>query len=367
MQQGVNASDNSKRLRGDFTNRISYAIQDERSNRIRPSNSDAQRLPMSSARHADIGAAAVSVQAAGIATLREAFSGPFGREFDRAVHTLLTRPGRAILTGMGKSGHIARKIAATFSSTGTPAYFVHPAEASHGDLGMIHADDTVIALSWSGESSELAPLISYTRRFDIALIAITSDGGSALGSVADVCLAVPPVEEACPNRLAPTTSTLVQLALGDSLAVALLHARGFTASDFAIYHPGGKLGAQLMRVSEIMRPLSKIGCVGQGAKMGEATVAMSQWNTGFVLITNDNMLVGIITDGDLRRHMGADLMARSVADIMTRNPATLPLTMLTGEAVRFLNDRNITAAPVLDAGVLVGAVHLNDLIRAGIA
>jgi arabinose-5-phosphate isomerase len=274
-----------------------------------------------------------------------------------------------IVTGMGKSGHIGRKIAATLASTGQPAYFVHPGEASHGDLGMIQQGDVILALSWSGETSELADIITYSRRFQIGLISITSKLESALGSEADVCLALPKSEEACPNGLAPTTSTTMQLALGDALAVALLEAKGFTAQDFRVFHPGGKLGAKLTFVRDIMHRDDRVPLVKLGVAMGEAVVQISAKGFGCVGVVNtDGTLAGIVTDGDLRRHMRPDLMVAKVDDVMTRAPRTVTPETLGVEALEMLNSRKISAMLVLDqSNKPCGIVHLHDLLRLGVA
>ena len=289
--------------------------------------------------------------------------------FSAACQAILAGRGRVVCTGMGKSGHVARKIAATLASTGTPAYFVHPAEASHGDLGMIHTDDVILALSWSGETAELADIITYSRRFRVTLIAMTSGCDSALANEADVRLVLPRAEEACPNGLAPTTSTTMQLAFGDALAVALLEARGFTAQDFRVYHPGGKLGAKLTFVRDVMHAGVRLPVVSPGATMGDAVVEISSKGFGCVgVIDESGKLVGIVTDGDLRRHMRSDLMAAPVAEVMTRNPRTVTTDTLAVEALEMLNSRKITALFVVDADNRpCGLIHLHDLLRLGAA
>ncbi len=296
-------------------------------------------------------------------------SNGLGDLFARAVEMILAATGRVIVTGMGKSGHVGRKIAATLASTGQPAYFVHPGEASHGDLGMIQQGDVILALSWSGETSELADIITYSRRFQIGLISITSKLESALGSEADVCLALPKSEEACPNGLAPTTSTTMQLALGDALAVALLEAKGFTAQDFRVFHPGGKLGAKLTFVRDIMHRDERVPLIKLGATMGEAVVQISAKGFGCVgVVGADGKLAGIVTDGDLRRHMRPDLMVAKVDDVMTRAPRTVTPETLGVEALEMLNSRKISAMLVVDQGnIPCGIVHLHDLLRLGVA
>ncbi len=311
----------------------------------------------------------LGLERAGIAAIEAELSNGLGDLFARAVELILAASGRVIVTGMGKSGHVGRKIAATLASTGQPAYFVHPGEASHGDLGMIQQGDVILALSWSGETSELADIITYSRRFQIGLISITSKLESALGSEADVCLALPKSEEACPNGLAPTTSTTMQLALGDALAVALLEAKGFTAQDFRVFHPGGKLGAKLTFVRDIMHRDDRVPLVKLGVAMGEAVVQISAKGFGCVGVVNvDGTLAGIVTDGDLRRHMRPDLMVAKVDDVMTRAPRTVTPETLGVEALEMLNARKISAMLVVDqANKPCGIVHLHDLLRLGVA
>jgi len=311
----------------------------------------------------------LGLERAGIAAIEAELSNGLGDLFARAIEMILAASGRVIVTGMGKSGHVGRKIAATLASTGQPAYFVHPGEASHGDLGMIQQGDVILALSWSGETSELADIITYSRRFQIGLISITSKLESALGSEADVCLALPKSEEACPNGLAPTTSTTMQLALGDALAVALLEAKGFTAQDFRVFHPGGKLGAKLTFVRDIMHRDERVPLVKLGAGMGEAVVQISAKGFGCVgVVDADGKLAGIVTDGDLRRHMRPDLMGAKVDDVMTRAPRTVTPETLGVEALEMLNSRKISAMLVVDQGnIPCGIVHLHDLLRLGVA
>src|SRR3974390_3221902 len=264
------------------------------------------------ARHQDlIGSAlrTLEAEAGGINTLAGAIHDGLGSAFVRAVELISAAQGRLIVTGMGKSGHVARKVAATFASTGRPAFFVHPGEASHGDLGMITPDDVIIMLSWSGETSELKDLIAYSRRFRIGLIAVTAAAESTLAAAADIMLLLPAAREACPHNLAPTTSTLMQAALGDALAIALLESRGFTALDFRKLHPGGRLGAMLKFVSNLMHRGDAIPLVALGTSMAEAVVEMSSKGFGCVgIIDAQGNLAGIITDGDLRRHMRRDLL-----------------------------------------------------------
>lgn len=323
------------------------------------------------ARAGDLIASAVrtlELGASGVTTLSHAIHDGLGRAFVTAVDLISGARGRLIVTGMGKSGHVGRKIAATFASTGTPAFFVHPSEASHGDLGMITPDDVIMALSWSGETVELKDLIDYSRRFRIGLIAVTAVSDSTLGRAADVVLALPPAREACPHNLAPTTSTLMQAALGDALAIALLESRGFTAIDFSKLHPGGRLGAMLKFVRDIMHTGSEIPLAAVGSRMAEAIAEMTAKTFGCVGITDSaGRLVGIITDGDLRRHMSANLLYLKVEEVMTPQPKTVRPDQLVSEALELLNSMKKTQLIVVEAGKPVGVVHFHDLLRAGVA
>jgi arabinose-5-phosphate isomerase len=309
----------------------------------------------------------LDAEAGGVAALSAAIRGALGEPFAAAIDLIARAQGRLIVTGMGKSGHIGRKIAATFASTGTPAYFVHPGEASHGDLGMITKDDVIMALSWSGETAELKDLIDYSRRFRAGLIAVTAEATSTLAKAADVVLLLPQAREACPHNLAPTTSSLMQLALGDALAVALLESRGFTALDFRGLHPGGRLGAKLKFIRDVMHSGAALPLAATGSTMADAIVVMTAKGFGCVGITDGARLTGIITDGDLRRHMGPDLLAAKVEDVMTRNPKTVAGDQLVSEALELLNSSKITAVFVVDGGAPAGIVHLHDLLRAGVA
>jgi arabinose-5-phosphate isomerase len=310
----------------------------------------------------------LDTEAGGIAALIAAIRGALGAPLAAAVDLIAKSNGRLIVTGMGKSGHVGRKIAATFASTGTPAYFVHPGEASHGDLGMITRDDVIMALSWSGETVELKDLIDYSRRFRAGLIAVTADAESTLAKAADVTLLLPQAREACPHNLAPTTSSLMQLALGDALAVALLESRGFTALEFRSLHPGGRLGAKLKFIRDVMHTGASVPLRPLGSAMADAIVEMTAKGFGCVGITErDGRLAGIITDGDLRRHMRADLLAARVDDVMTRNPKTVSGDQLVSEALELLNSSKITAVIVVENGAPAGMVHLHDLLRAGVA
>jgi arabinose-5-phosphate isomerase len=310
----------------------------------------------------------LATESDGLTALAAAMSDGLGAPFASAVDTIRAARGRVIVTGMGKSGHVARKIAATLASTGTPAFFVHAADASHGDLGMITSDDVMLALSWSGETEELKDLITYSRRFRISLIAITVNAESTLGEAADIVLTLPAASEACPHNLAPTTSSLMQLALGDALAMALLETRGFTALDFGVFHPGGKLGAALKFVRDVMHLGDAVPLIKRGAPMSEAIVEMSAKGFGCVAVTDrDGKLAGVITDGDLRRHMRVDLLQAPVDAVMTASPKTVRPDQLASEALQILNSSKITALMVVESGRPVGIVHFHDLLRAGVA
>ncbi len=304
----------------------------------------------------------------GLDALRAVLDGQLQEPFRIAVATLAAGRGRVIVTGMGKSGHIARKLAATFASTGTPAFFVHPSEASHGDLGMITHDDVIVAISWSGESAELGNILTYSRRFKVPLIAITSRGDSTLAKQSDVVLELPRAREACPHGLAPTTSTTMQLAIGDCLAIALLESKGFSANDFKVFHPGGSLGASLKFVADVMHTGDRMPLVGEDKIMAEALVTMTQKSFGCLgVVDGKGRLVGMITDGDLRRHMGPELLKARVIDIMTRKPNTLAPDTLASAALEEINSLKRTQMFVVDKGKPVGIVHVHDLLRAGVA
>jgi arabinose-5-phosphate isomerase len=333
-------------------------------------NSSADALALKAKPHAFIASAlrTLETEREGVAALAAAMSDGLGPRFVAAVDTIRAARGRVIVTGMGKSGHVARKIAATLASTGTPAFFVHAADASHGDLGMITSDDVMLVLSWSGETEELKDLINYSRRFRIALIAVTVNADSTLGKSADIVLVLPQAREACPHNLAPTTSSLMQLALGDALAIALLESRGFTAVDFGVFHPGGKLGAALKFVRDVMHPGSAVPLIGRDALMSEAIVEMSAKGFGCVAVTNgDGRLLGVITDGDLRRHMRDDLLRAPVGEVMTASPKTVRPGQLASEALELINSLKITALIVVEGDRPVGIVHFHDLLRAGVA
>jgi arabinose-5-phosphate isomerase len=310
----------------------------------------------------------LEAEAGGINALAAAIHDGLGHAFIAAVDLIRQARGRVIVTGMGKSGHVGRKIAATLASTGTPAFFVHPSEASHGDLGMIAADDVIMALSWSGETAELKDLTDYSRRFRIGLVAVTAFANSTLAQAADVVLALPQAREACPHNLAPTTSTLMQHALGDALAIALLESRGFTALDFRVFHPGGRLGAMLKFVRDIMHTGDDIPLAPLGTRMADAITEMTAKTFGCVgIVDRDGYLQGIITDGDIRRHMSDNLLDMKVENVMTREPKTVRPDQMVSEALELLNTLKKTQLIVVDAGKPVGVVHFHDLLRAGVA
>ncbi len=298
----------------------------------------------------------------------EALARSIGTRFSQALTLLSGLSGRVVVTGMGKSGHVARKIAATMASTGTPALYIHPGEASHGDLGMIVEGDALLALSNSGETPELADLVAYCKRFEIPVICMAGVEKSTLGDASEIVLALPKVTEACPMGLAPTTSTTVMLALGDALAVALLERKGFSPDDFHTLHPGGKLGRRLLKVKDLMHSGDELPVVAGKVAMSEALLVMTAKSLGCVgIVDDDGRLEGIVTDGDLRRHMSADLLARPAAEVMTAGPTTIRPDALASEAVRVMNARSITNLFVVSDGIAVGLLHIHDCLRAGVA
>ncbi|WP_439548384.1 KpsF/GutQ family sugar-phosphate isomerase [Falsiroseomonas sp.] len=307
----------------------------------------------------------VQLEADGLVALRDALDGVLGDTLIAATRMMLGKSGRCVVTGMGKSGHVGRKIAATLASTGTASHFVHPAEASHGDLGMIRPEDVILALSWSGAAPELASIIGYAHRFGVKLVAITSVADSALGKAADYPLILPRMPEACPNGLAPTTSTTMQLAIGDAFAMGLLEARGFSAADFRVFHPGGKLGAQLLRASDLMH--ADMPLVAEDATLGEAIVTMTSkpFGTGGV-VDGEGRLLGVITDGDIRRAFRKGFVDRPAVEAMTRNPIVAAPDSMAPDLVAQMNDRRITSMFVVVDGVPKGVIHLHDLLRAGV-
>jgi arabinose-5-phosphate isomerase len=315
----------------------------------------------------DVARSVLHVEAAGLRALAAALTA----SFVQAIDLLAGTSGRVVVSGMGKSGLVARKIAATLASTGTAALFVHPAEASHGDLGMVVPGDSLLALSNSGETAELADLVAHSRRFGLPLVAVTARPDSTLAKAADVALTLPAAAEACPMGLAPTTSTTMQMALGDAIAVALLTRRGFTAADFHQIHPGGRLGSRLRRVRDLMHAGEAMPLAGSDTPMDRALLLMTEKRFGCLGIVDPaGRLIGIITDGDLRRAMGPDLLFRRAGDVMTGAPRTIAPESLADEALHAMNarERPITALFVVDAANRpLGILHVHDLLRAGVA
>lgn len=311
----------------------------------------------------------VRTQIEGMEALIAALGEPaLAHAFDAAVGVIAAARGRVIVTGMGKSGLIGRKIAATLASTGTPSMYIHPAEASHGDLGMITSDDMVLALSWSGETTELSDIVTYCGRFDVPLVVITSRRDSTAGRAADICLALPRAPEACPNQLAPTTSTTLQVVLGDALAVALVERRGFSATEFRVFHPGGKLGAQLLTLADVMGHGEELPVIGLDASLMEATIEMSRKRYGSTAVVDgDGRLVGAFTDGDLRRSVTSASLDDNIVRHMTVRPLAVGPEMLASEGLRLMNDNAVSLLFVCDDERLIGAVHLHDILRAGVA
>jgi arabinose-5-phosphate isomerase len=312
-----------------------------------------------------VGRRVIRAEIDGLRQLADALDGAFGAALDLCAGAA----GRVIVTGIGKSGHVARKVAATLASTGTPAQFVHPAEASHGDLGMIGAGDVIIALSNSGNTAELADIVAYSRRFGIPLVAVSGGRRSTLAEAADVVMALPAAAEACSMGLTPTTSTTMMLALGDALAVALLERRGFSTEDFQVLHPGGALGRRLLRVADIMHSGAAVPLATPQMPMSEAILVMTAKSFGCVGVCDAaGKLVGIVTDGDLRRHMDDRLVARTVAEVMHRKPKTIGANGLAAEALGVMNRYSITSLFVADeAGRPIGFLHMHDCLRAGVA
>jgi arabinose-5-phosphate isomerase len=309
------------------------------------------------------GKAVLAQEIAGLEALAESL----GEAFTTAVDLISKINGRVIVTGMGKSGHVARKIAATMSSTGTPAHFVHPAEASHGDMGMITKDDSVLAFSNSGETAELADMIAYCKRFSIPLIGVARRGGSMLVESANIAMVLPEIPEACDTG-APTTSTTMMIALGDAISVALVKRRGFSKQDFSVFHPGGKLGKAFIRVSDLMHKADELPLVQETDLMRDILLTMTSKRFGCAgVITKNDSLSGIITDGDLRRHMQPNLLEKSAKDVMKVSPLTIRPQALAAEALAIMNKHSITSLFVADAGKPVGIIHIHDCLRAGIS
>jgi arabinose-5-phosphate isomerase len=338
---------------------------------MQPGAKMAEPLTADAARQHEAVASAIRTLEAegdGVAALANALRNGLRAGFVAAVEAIRSVEGRVIVTGMGKSGHVGAKIASTLASTGTPALFVHPAEASHGDLGMITKSDIILALSWSGETAELKNLTDYSRRHRIGLIAMTANSDSTLANTADVVLVLPNAREACPHNLAPTTSSLMQLALGDALAIALLESRGFTAVDFGMLHPGGKLGALLKTVRDLMHNGEEVPLAPLGTRMSDALLEMTRKGLGCVgIVDGAGLLVGVITDGDLRRHMRNDLLDQRVEDVMTRSPKTVRPDQLISETLEILNSMKVTALFAIEDKRPVGIIHVHDLLRAGAA
>jgi arabinose-5-phosphate isomerase len=317
----------------------------------------------------DHGLRTIQVEAAALAALHRSFDRPDQRAaFNQTVDLILGCAGRVIVTGMGKSGLIGRKIAATLSSTGTPAFFLHPADAGHGDLGMVTSDDVVMALSWSGETDELSDVVNFCRRFGVPLVALTAAPRSTLALQSRLLLLLPEVEEACPNRLAPTSSTTMQVVLGDALAVALVERRGFSISDFHRFHPKGKLGARLLTVAELMSEGDAVPQVGGAAAILDAAVEMTKKRFGATaVVAEDGRLVGAFTDGDLRRSLMVTGPTDRVAEHMSRAPHRVAPTLLASDALAIMNDRQILQLFVCRDDRLIGIVHLHDVLAAGVA
>jgi arabinose-5-phosphate isomerase len=313
------------------------------------------------------GVRAVELEARGLAQLGAMLLGPLGTAFEKAVDVVMASRGRVVVSGMGKSGHIARKIAATMASTGTPAFFMHPAEASHGDLGMVTKDDVLILVSWSGETGEFRPVIEYGKSFSIPMIALTSKQDSTIARASDVALILPSAEEACPNKLAPTTSTTLQLVMGDALAVTLLERRGFSPEQFKVFHPGGKLGTILIRAADLMHSGPDLPVVTPDTPVPEVLLAMSAGRLGCVLVkAEDGSLRGIVTDGDIRRAVTEGDLAGLVSTFMTKSPVSVSPSTLASECVALMNERRITVLVISEGKKPVGLLHMHDLLRAGI-
>lgn len=325
---------------------------------IRPSVKDDAEAVLASALRT------LNTEKNGLTALENALQNGLAAPFAEAVRVIGASKGRLIVTGIGKSGHVGSKLAATFASTGTAAFFVHSAEANHGDLGMISTDDVILALSWSGETAELKGVVQFATRYRIPLIAITAGADSSLSRAATTCLLMPKVTEACPHGLAPTTSTLMQLTIGDALAIALLEARGFTPGDFRTFHPGGSLGASLTHVSEVMHRGDRIPTVLLGTLMPEAMQVLSHKRFGCVaVLDNDGYLAGIVTEGDLARNLHRNLAELSVDDVMTRSPKTVAPQTLASSAMSLLEEYNISVLIVTEENRPVGVIHFHDLLR----
>lgn len=313
----------------------------------------------------------IVAEAAGLQALADLLDDSFVQAVAVIDRMRQARRGRLIIAGIGKSGHVGRKISATLASTGTPSYYVHPGEASHGDLGMITEDDIVIMISNSGEVAEQGDLIAYVKRFGIPLIGITRAPGSTLGKASDILLRLPQVPEAGPNGLAPTTSTTMTMALGDALAMALLRRSGLTPEQFKVFHPGGKLGRQLLQVRDLMLLPDRVPLVPPDMTMDAAIVCLTEKNVGSVIVVDGSgALLGIVTDGDLKRHMGPDLLTKRVSEVMTQGPQTISSDLLAAAAMNQMVDRSggvITALVVIEEGRVAGLIRLQDCLQAGLA
>lgn len=316
----------------------------------------------------ELGKSVIKQEEKALETLRQSL----GKDFGNALDCIFSCKGRLVISGMGKSGHIGKKISATMSSTGTPSFFLHPAEASHGDLGALTKNDVLLAISNSGETKELFDVLEYAGRHAIKIIAITKNKNSFLGTQADICLLLPNEQEACPIGCAPTSSTTMTLALGDALAMVLLDLRGFSAEDFHDFHPGGKLGSKLKRVKDLMHMGDELPLIGKNAKMKDAVIEMTGKGLGCIAIVdkdaeNHLILLGIIADGDLRRHMSADLLEKNVQEVMSAAPATIDTEALASKAVGIMNKKSITSLVVVDKqNYMVGLIHMHDCLRVGI-
>ena len=288
----------------------------------------------------------------------------FDSNFEHAVKTIFDSNGKVIVTGVGKSGHVGRKISATLSSTGTPSFFIHPTEASHGDMGMIEKNDVILAISWSGETTELGDIVRFAHENKNKLIGLSSNKNSHLANSSDIALNLPNAKEACPNGLAPTTSTTMQLIVGDALAISLLNIRDFNKDNFRLLHPGGRLGAILAKVSDIMHIDDEIPVLNKGSKMSEAIIKISEKGFGCIGIILEDKLIGIITDGDLRRHMGPEMLDKSVEEIMTKDPISIPKQLLVSEALELINKQGVQGLFITDNEKKpLGFVHFHDLIK----
>ncbi len=336
------------------------------------SNPSAKKAPAPRTNGRDLDAAhrALTVEADGLRALRDALGGPLGEALSAALDTIEAVTGRVVVSGMGKSGHVARKIASTLASTGTPALFVHPGEASHGDLGMVAPGDAVMVLSNSGATDELGDIVAYAKLRAIPLIAMTCRSPSTLADAADVALVLPQSPEACPMGLAPTTSTTAMLALGDALAVAMLERRGFSPDNFHVLHPGGRLGRKFLRVADLMHAGDAMPLIGPGRTMSDAILVMTEKRLGCVgVVDASGNLLGIVTDGDLRRNMSPDLLSKQILEVMTPRPKTIRPNALVAEAVGFMTNaqRPFTVLWVVENGKPTGILHIHDCLRAGVA